>query len=119
MRLKEAVRDRSLGCSVARKDNAYRCESRCPYPVIQFRMLRVRQTRQMAHDAWDALEFLGRFTIFSTFVFNRRFRQAAIEAWWQEGWLGRILDLLDGLITASVGLLPLALVAAAIRWWPS
>lgn len=72
----------------------------------------------MAHDVWDALEFLGRFTMFWTFVFSRRFRQAVMEAWWHEAWLGRIFDLVDGLITAFVGLLPLGLVAAAVRWWP-
>jgi hypothetical protein len=69
-------------------------------------------------DAADAIEFLGRFAIFWTFVFKRSYRRSVIREWKHAGRLTQALSVLDGMVTGVVGLLPLVLIGAG-AWWLS
>jgi|KBSSwiStaDraftv2_1062776.scaffolds.fasta_scaffold4385407_1 hypothetical protein len=69
-------------------------------------------------DAADAIEFLGRFVIFWAFVFKRGYRQSVIRDWKAASGFIKVMSVLDGMVTAVVGLLPLALIGAGV-WWLS
>jgi hypothetical protein len=68
----------------------------------------------MLTEVAAAIEFLGRFAVFWAFILNPTFRRAEIEKWKQGTRLARCMDLVDGAITALVGLLPLAVVGAGV-----
>ena len=69
-------------------------------------------------DAADAIEFLGRFVIFWTFVFKRSYRRSVIRDWKAASGFIKVMSALDGMVTAVVGSLPLALIGAG-AWWLS
>ena len=60
----------------------------------------------------ESVEIAGYFTFFWLFLFNRRFREARIAEWREEGWLARTFMVFE----AGVSMLFGAVVPAALLW---